>query len=105
MADSPIEGAKELQTMLVGYAKQETVDPLKSLGRYLGFGLAAAALIGIGSVFLALGALRLMQSVISDGGGLWSTIAYIVAIVVLAIILAILGSRLRVALAKVKQHV
>ncbi len=104
MAESPIDGAKELQTMLVDYARQETVDPLKSLGRFLSFGLAGAALVGIGSVFLALGVLRLVQALVTDGGGLWSTLAYIAALAVLAIVLAILGSRLRASLAKVKQH-
>lgn len=56
------EVVSELWTLAVDYAKQETIDPLKGLGRYLGFGIAAAATIGIGTVLLAIGALRALQT-------------------------------------------
>ena len=39
---NPVEGAQEMQRLLVDYAKQETVEPLKTLGRYLGLGIAGA---------------------------------------------------------------
>ena len=44
----------ELRDLVVTYVKQETVVPLKQLGRYVGFGLAGSLLLGFGVVFLAL---------------------------------------------------
>ena len=40
------------------YVRQETVEPLRSLGRYLLFGTAGSVLVGVGTVLLAVGALR-----------------------------------------------
>ena len=53
----------ELKNLVVGYAKQETVDPLKSLGRYVGFGAAGGTCIGIGVVLLTLALLRGGQTI------------------------------------------
>ena len=39
---------RELRELVVAYAKQETVEPIKGLGRYVGFGLGAGILIGLG---------------------------------------------------------
>ena len=61
VADNPQQTIRELRELVVAYAKQETVDPLKGLGRYVAFGVAGALLIGSGFVFLALGALRALQ--------------------------------------------
>ncbi|MFN8036246.1 MAG: phage holin family protein [Acidimicrobiia bacterium] len=51
----------EIWELVVAYAKQETVDPLKNVGRYLAWGLAGAFLIGVGSVYLTLAVLRFLQ--------------------------------------------
>ena len=61
MADNPQETLRELQELVVTYAKQETVAPLKALGRYVGFGLAAALLLGTGIIFVEIGLLRLLK--------------------------------------------
>ena len=61
MADNPQETLRELQELVVTYAKQETVAPLKALGRYVGFGLAAALLFGTGIIFVEIGLLRLLK--------------------------------------------
>jgi hypothetical protein len=53
---------KELVDLVVTYTKQETVDPLKRLGKTVAFGVAGAMLVGIGGVFLALSALRALQT-------------------------------------------
>jgi hypothetical protein len=53
----------ELKDLVVGYAKQETVDPLKTLGRYLGYGLAGSFLLGMGLVLLLLALLRGLQQI------------------------------------------
>jgi len=54
--------AQELWQLVVGYAKQETLDPVKNLGRFLGFGLGGALLGSLGAVLLLLGGLRLLQT-------------------------------------------
>ncbi len=51
----------ELKDLVVGYAKQETVDPLRTLGRYLGFGLAGSVVMGTGLALLLLALLRGLQ--------------------------------------------
>ena len=59
----PADQVSELRDLVVGYAKQETVDPLTSLKRYLALGVSGALCVGIGSVFLLLGLLRALQEV------------------------------------------
>jgi hypothetical protein len=54
--------ATELWDLSLAYAKQETVDPLKGLGRYLGYGLGGSLVFGMGSVLLLLSALRALQT-------------------------------------------
>ena len=54
--------AQELFQLVVGYAKQETLDPVKNLGRWLGFALGGALLGSLGAVLLLLGGLRLLQT-------------------------------------------
>lgn len=72
---NPLEGAQEIQEMLVSYAKQETVEPLKQLGRYLGFGLAGSLFVFLGVFFSGLATLRLLQSFEVFGGARWASLA------------------------------
>ncbi len=48
--------------MATAYAKQETIDPLKGLGRFLGYGIGGAVLLGVGCTLLLLSALRVLQT-------------------------------------------
>lgn len=61
-ADSVPDEARELVDLVVGYAKQETLEPLKGLGKNVAFGVVGAVLVGTGALFLALSALRALQS-------------------------------------------
>ena len=63
---SPAETISDLKTLLVDYAKQETIDPLRGIGRYLGFGLGGAVLVGTGLMLLSLAGLRALQSETGD---------------------------------------
>jgi hypothetical protein len=51
----------ELKDLLVRYAKQETVEPLKGLVRFLGMGLLGSVLFSAGAVLLGLGIIRVLQ--------------------------------------------
>jgi cytochrome c biogenesis protein CcdA len=72
------------------YAKQETVDPLKGAGRWLGYGAAAAFAMGLGLMIVLLGVLRLVQTEfdrLATGSLSWA--AYAVTLVVTLVLLAI----------------
>ena len=77
------ETLQDLWDLLVAYAKQETVDPLRNLGRYVGFGLAGMALLTLGTFFLGMSLLRFLQTMV--GGvfdGFWSWVPYLIVMVV-----------------------
>ena len=48
----------ELWDLIVAYFKQETVVPLKQLGRWITFGILGALLLGVGVLLLAMAGLR-----------------------------------------------
>lgn len=85
----------ELKDLVVAYAKQETVDPLKTLGSYLGYGIAGAVSIGIGLVFALMALLRGLQelSVFNDlsdpEGGRWSWAPYMITTLVGLVIIGL----------------
>ena len=73
------EVATELWELVVAYFKQETVTPLKQLGRYVAFGTAGALLLGVGVVFLSMSGLRALQTETGDTfTGDWSWLPYLI---------------------------
>ena len=90
MADNPQQDVRELKDLVVAYAKQETIEPLKGLGRYVGYGIAGALLIGTGVCFLAIGLLRALQG--NRGwlvNGNWSWVPYLVVVILLFVVAAL----------------
>lgn len=85
---------RELWELLQAYARQETIDPLKPLGRYLGFGIAGMVLVGVSLVFFAMSGLRAMQSQTDLFEGSWSWVPYVIVAVVLGAIAALAVSRI-----------
>jgi hypothetical protein len=91
---TPADHVTELRDMVVGYAKQETLEPLAALRRYVGWGAAGSLLVGMGCAFLLLGTLRGLQTIHffnepgEPHGGTWSFLPYVITLVVaLAMIL------------------
>lgn len=54
--------ASELLSLIVAYAKQETVEPIKGLGRYMLWGVIGATLLTAGGVMATITALRVIQT-------------------------------------------
>ena len=59
---NPTGDARELVDLVIGYAKQETLEPLKGLGKNALKGIGGAVLLGIGGLFCSIAALRAMQT-------------------------------------------
>lgn len=60
--------------LVIAYAKQETVDPVVKQVKTLGKGLAGAVLLALGTVLLAIGFLRALQTELGGGGS--AVVAY-----------------------------
>ena len=74
----------ELRDLVVTYVKQQTIVPLKQLGRYVGFGLLGSLLLGFGVVFLGMSGLRALQTETgSTFTGDWSWVPYLIMVVAL----------------------
>lgn len=56
----------ELWGLIVAYMKQETLDPVKNLARYVAFGLAGALCFALGGGLLALAAVRALQGELAN---------------------------------------
>ena len=87
--------ATEFKDLVVAYARQETVEPLRNLGHDLAVGIAGAVCIATGILFGMLALLRGLQelSVFNDpaevAGGRFSWVPYTIVAVVGAVVAAI----------------
>ena len=82
----------ELWEMLVTYAKQETVQPLKGLFRFVGVGVAAMLLLGTGVLLMSVSVLRLLQTKEPFGwqlSGSLNFIPYLVSLLVLGVLIGL----------------
>lgn len=80
----------ELWQLVVAYAKQETIGPLKNLGRFIAFGLAGSFALGIGTILLGLAALRALQTETGDVfDGNLSFLPYVITLVLTAVLAAL----------------
>ena len=87
MADNPQQTIRELKDLVVAYAKQETIDPIKGLGRFVGFGIGGAVLLGTGGFFLAMALLRALQTQTGDTFADWrSFFPYLIVVILLLIV-------------------
>jgi hypothetical protein len=81
--------ASELFQLSKRYLDQEAIQPLRTVGRYLGLSLGGGLLLAIGWVLLAIAGLRLVTDVLPTGV-LWSVLAYVIT----AIVAVLLGGGL-----------
>lgn len=66
-SDNSLPGhATELWELVVAYLRQETIEPIKELGRYLKYGLIGGALLAVGLPLLVLSVLRVVQAETAD---------------------------------------
>jgi hypothetical protein len=87
---SVAEIIQELFDLLKAYAQQETLDPFKRLGVYLAWGASGSALMSVGVFFVALSALRALQTQTgSTFHGAWSWAPYFIVAVGLGLVIGL----------------
>jgi hypothetical protein len=69
------EVVSDLWELVREYAKQETIDPLKNVWRFFGWGLMGSFLLALGFVFLSLGILRGLQ--VQTGDALTGNLTFV----------------------------
>ncbi|HMS25491.1 MAG TPA: hypothetical protein PKB15_07390 [Acidimicrobiia bacterium] len=79
----------ELITLITTYIKEQTLLPLKRIGRYVGFGLAGSFFIAVGLFLLSLGFLRYLQT-LSPFDDTFSFAPYLLVIVADLVVVGIL---------------
>ncbi|MGI9032203.1 MAG: hypothetical protein ACR2HY_00665 [Acidimicrobiales bacterium] len=94
-ADDVSTLVRDIASMVVAYVKQETLDPIKGLGRFLAFGAAAVVVGGVGLVLLVLGGLRLLQT--ETGSAFSGHLSFLPYVIALAVCGAIAGAALKAA--------
>lgn len=103
MADKPAGDDKdkgpsqlgETIDLLKRYVLQETVGPLKGVGRAIGYGVGGALLLGVGLVILGVALLRVLQGETGRTfAGHWSWAPYLIVVVALVLAGAVTFARL-----------
>jgi hypothetical protein len=76
--------------LTVDYLKQETLGPLKGLGRFLAWGLAGSCAMAVGFLLLLVGVLRLLQE--ETGSALTGDLSWVPYFAVAALGLIVAGT-------------
>lgn len=77
----------ELRELVVAYFKQETVEPIKALGRFVAYGAVGSLLLSVGLVLATLAGLRALQDETGTTfTGNWSWAPYLIALVASAVV-------------------
>jgi Putative Actinobacterial Holin-X, holin superfamily III len=83
------EVATDLWGLTKDYARQETVEPLKGIGRYLGYGAIGALLLALGVILLMLAGLRALQT--ETGSTFTGNLSWVPYLIVLVVAAALVG--------------
>jgi predicted cobalt transporter CbtA len=81
--------SEEFVQLVRDYAQQETLEPLRGLGRFVGFGVAGSVLLAVGAGLLLLGLLRLLQT--ETGTTFTGNLSWLPYLITAMVALALLG--------------
>jgi hypothetical protein len=79
----------EIKALALRYIKEETIQPIKEMGRFVLWGAVGSLLVGFGYFFLLFGALRFLQDQFKVLDGSLSWIPYLIVVVLAALVMAL----------------
>ncbi len=85
---------EELRDLFVRYVKEETIKPLKDLGRFLLWGTIGSVFVGFGAVLLLLGSLRYLQWQFPVLDGSLSWLPYVIVSALALVVIALTAWRI-----------
>lgn len=87
--------AQDVWALVLAYLKQETLEPIRGLGRFVALGFIGAVALGIGTVLLVLAGLRALQTETGERlTGSWSWAPYAVTLLACVVVAGIAASRI-----------
>jgi hypothetical protein len=93
--DSPGDDVSQVLDTVKAYAKQETLGPLKGVGRSIGLGIAGALCLAVGTIIILVAILRLLQTETSAFEGNWSFVPYVIDLVLAVLVVVVAVSRIK----------
>jgi hypothetical protein len=89
--------------LTVDYLKQEVVEPLRGLGRFLYMGIAGSFFLAFGLLLILLGVLRLLQTETGTAlTGDWSWVPYAATVVLGIVVIGVAALRIQAGPGKAK---
>ncbi len=85
---------EEVRDLFIRYFKQQTLQPLKDLGRFVLFGALGSIFVAFGVVVGLLGLLRMIQDLFPVLDGSLSFVPYLIVVVLAALVAAIVVQRI-----------
>jgi H+/Cl- antiporter ClcA len=79
----------EIKTLVVRYIKEETIQPVKEMGRFIAFGVLGSLFVGFGTTLLLIGSLRFLQEQFKVLDGSLSWLPYLIVVVLAVIVVAL----------------
>jgi hypothetical protein len=92
VVEAPQNQVAETIALVKAYVQQETLEPVQGAGRFLKIGAPGALLLGIGTILLTLGTIRLVQAEgpeWMDGSGTSSFVPYICGLLFCVLVIAL----------------
>jgi hypothetical protein len=80
----------ELWRLVVAYFRQETVEPVRNLGRFVAFGVAGSLVLGLGVGLLILAVLRFFQT--ETGSTFTGNLSWVPYLIMLVVSLVLAGA-------------
>ncbi len=83
----------ELKDIAIRYVKEETIKPIKDLGRFVLWGSLGSLFVGFGAVLFLIGSLRYLQWQFPVLDGSLSWLPYVIVAVLCLIVMALTAWR------------
>ena len=88
----------DVKELVIAYVKQETIEPIKGLGRFLAFGMLGSFLLSVGTLMLVLAGLRALQTetgTVFQGNFSWAPymIVFVAALGLGGVVLTRIGAK------------